>query len=208
MTVTHLANVLAFEGVLENGGTHAFEITLDEMPELQGMAGIDKGAEMVCKPTDRHGVWAGILNRLAARRGTCLYRRTPQGTYEVRCTVPIWIDEADALIAIDHVSASTQYRTILREGGTHTFEIDAEDIDYRGLFERLQVITDPSQPFMLPPFDVGDPKVLEHPWRPSHAWEIVVEQVYSRKGHIVYYRTKDGRYRAVCSVPISSASGE
>jgi hypothetical protein len=112
------------------------------------------------------------------------------------------------LMAIDHVSASTQYRAILREGGTHTFEIDAEDIDYRGLFERLQVITDPTQPFMLPPFDVTDAKVLEHPWRPSHAWEIVVEQVYNRKGHIAYCRTKDGRYRAVCSVPTSSASGK
>ena len=104
-------------------------------------------------------------------------------------------------MTVTHVSDPTHYQTVLRQGSVHIFEVDVDDLDQRLLFEQLDIIDDPSQPFTLPPFDVIDPQVQAHPWLLSDQWGLIVDQVHSRKGHITYCRRPSGRYLAACKFP-------
>ncbi|RDS78940.1 hypothetical protein DWU98_20190 [Dyella monticola] len=88
MTVTHRSTAANFAVILEQGGTHLFEITPDEMQELDFLPHGEKGIEMFCKYSMRDTVWARIVNKMAAKGGSCLYERTRAGTYLVTCTVP------------------------------------------------------------------------------------------------------------------------
>jgi len=89
MSVCHLSKVVNFDSALASGGTHSFQITLDEMLELENMPGIELGVEIACVYSDRKGVWAGIVNQMAEKGGSCWYKRLPVGTfYEVICTIP------------------------------------------------------------------------------------------------------------------------
>lgn len=91
MTVTHLTNVLHFDDFLAHGGRHLFEITLDEMPELQGIQGVRQGVKLACRtgvaPGKGH-TWGKIVEALAARNGSCLYKQVEADTYRVVCTIP------------------------------------------------------------------------------------------------------------------------
>jgi hypothetical protein len=102
-------------------------------------------------------------------------------------------------MTVRHRSDPAHYPKTLREGGAHTFEIDADDIDYLRLLETA-MIADPTQPFSLPPF-AADATLGGQPWIPSDPWGLVMEQVYYRKGHITYYRLPNGRYCATCVIP-------
>lgn len=91
MTVMHLTNVLRFDEFLNKGGRHLFEITADEMPELQDVQGVREGISIVCKLSTasvRQGTWARIVDQLAARNGSCLYKQVATNAYRVVCIIP------------------------------------------------------------------------------------------------------------------------
>jgi hypothetical protein len=91
VAVTHLTNVLRFDEFLNKGGRHLFEITADEMPELQNLDGLQQGLKIACKvatPRMKRGTWTGIVDQLAARSGSCIYKRVSADTYRVVCTIP------------------------------------------------------------------------------------------------------------------------
>jgi hypothetical protein len=89
MTVMHLTNVLRFDEFLNKGGRHLFEITADEMPELHDVQGVHQGIKIACKvSTAKQGTWARIVDQLAARNGSCLYKQVASNTYRVVCTIP------------------------------------------------------------------------------------------------------------------------
>ncbi|RDS83577.1 hypothetical protein DWU98_04365 [Dyella monticola] len=88
MTVYHRSKAANLEVILKQGGTHLFEITSDEMPELDFLPYGEKGIEMLCTYSARDTVWARIVNKMAAKNGSCLYERTRAGTYLVTCIVP------------------------------------------------------------------------------------------------------------------------
>ncbi|HUB89870.1 MAG TPA: hypothetical protein VMA74_09075 [Dyella sp.] len=92
MTVMHLTNVLRFDEFLNKGGRHLFEITVDEMPELQNFHGVRQGISIACKVSAapaRQGTWARIVDQLAARNGSCLYKQVATNTYRVVCIIPL-----------------------------------------------------------------------------------------------------------------------
>lgn len=87
----HLTNVLRFDEFLNKGGRHLFEITADEMPELQNVQDARQGISIACKPSvapARQGTWARIVDQLAARNGSCLYKQVASNTYRVVCIIP------------------------------------------------------------------------------------------------------------------------
>lgn len=87
----HLTNVLRFDEFLNKGGRHLFEITADEMPELQSTHGVRQGINIACKMSTalaRQGTWARIVDQLAARNGSCVYRQVASNTYRVVCIIP------------------------------------------------------------------------------------------------------------------------
>lgn len=91
MSVTHLKAVSNFMVCLDVGGEHRFEITLDEMPALETMLGLDHGVVMPCTRTDgaaTRTIWSGIVDRLADRKATCRYKRIDVHRYEVTCVIP------------------------------------------------------------------------------------------------------------------------
>jgi hypothetical protein len=88
MTVTHLASVIRFETMMQNGGIHRFEITLDEMPELRWMTGLDGGVEIPCERPMCQSIWTAMAQRIAAAGGYCSYQRRGADTYTVLCTIP------------------------------------------------------------------------------------------------------------------------
>ncbi|GGA29952.1 hypothetical protein GCM10010981_18660 [Dyella nitratireducens] len=91
MTVMHLTNVLRFDEFLSKGGRHLFEITADEVPELQNVQGVHQGIKIACKVSStsvKKGTWTRIVDQLAARNGSCLYRQVASNTYRVVCTIP------------------------------------------------------------------------------------------------------------------------
>lgn len=91
MTVTHLTNVVRFDEFLTKGGRHLFEITVDEMPELQTIDGLLQGVKIACRistASATKGTWTGIVEQLARRSGSCLYKRVGSDTYRVVCTIP------------------------------------------------------------------------------------------------------------------------
>jgi hypothetical protein len=92
MPVMHLKSVVNFEMCLQNGGTHKFEITLDEMPQLSVEMGTlsplgvhDFQTQQLMK---QDGTWADIVRRLAALDAVWIYRRNGKFTYEVTCIIP------------------------------------------------------------------------------------------------------------------------
>ncbi|HKT29746.1 hypothetical protein [Dyella sp.] len=85
----HLTNVLRFDEFLNKGGRHLFEITADEMPELHDVQGVHQGIKIACRvSTAKQGTWARIVDQLAARNGSCLYKQVASNTYRVVCTIP------------------------------------------------------------------------------------------------------------------------
>ena len=91
MAVMHLTNVLRFDEFLHKGGRHLFEITADEMPELQDVQGVRQGIKIACKVSAasvKQGTWARIVDQLAARNGSCLYKQVATNTYRVVCFIP------------------------------------------------------------------------------------------------------------------------
>jgi hypothetical protein len=91
VAVTHLTNVLRFDEFLNKGGRHLFEITADEMPELQQLDGVQQGVRIACKvatPRVARGTWTSIVDQLAVRSGSCVYKRVSANTYRVVCTIP------------------------------------------------------------------------------------------------------------------------
>lgn len=92
VTVTHLTNVLRFDEFLNHGGRHLFEITIDEMPELQGIQGVRQGVKLACRVNTasvrKGSTWCRIVEQLAARDGSCLYKLVATNTYRVVCTIP------------------------------------------------------------------------------------------------------------------------
>jgi hypothetical protein len=92
MTVTHLTNVLRFDEFLSKGGRHLFEITGDEMPELQDIQGVRQGIKLACRVSSlavrKNGTWSRILDQLAIRNGSCLYKQVASNTYHVVCVIP------------------------------------------------------------------------------------------------------------------------
>jgi len=91
VAVSHLTNVLRFDEFLNKGGRHLFEITADEMPELEKLDGLQQGLKIACKvttPRMKRGTWTGIVDQLAARSGSCVYKRISPDTYRVVCTIP------------------------------------------------------------------------------------------------------------------------
>lgn len=89
MTVMHLTNVLRFDEFLNKGGRHLFEITADEMPELHDVQDLHRGIKIACKvSTAKQGTWARIVDQLAARNGSCLYKQVASNTFRVVCTIP------------------------------------------------------------------------------------------------------------------------
>lgn len=89
MTVMHLTNVLRFDEFLNRGGRHLFEITADEMPELHDVRDLHRGIKIACKvSTAKQGTWARIVDQLAARNGSCLYKQVASNTFRVVCTIP------------------------------------------------------------------------------------------------------------------------
>lgn len=87
----HLTNVLRFDEFLNKGGRHLFEITADEMPELQNVQDVRQGISIACKASvapARQGTWARIVDQLAARNGSCLYKQVASNTYRVVCIIP------------------------------------------------------------------------------------------------------------------------
>jgi len=97
-------------------------------------------------------------------------------------------------VSIAHVSDVANYAAARRHGGNHIFEIGTDDIDC------LRFSIEPPQPFSLRP-TVTEGPVRDQVWVHSDLWDLIVEQVYNRKGHIVYCRLPNGRYRATCTFP-------
>ena len=90
MSVTHLTSVLRFDDCLKFGGTHKFEVTADEMPELKLRPHAQ--VQIACAQT-HHALkgdttWAHIIKKLADLEATCLYKRSGPATFEVTCLVP------------------------------------------------------------------------------------------------------------------------
>lgn len=92
MPVTHLRSVIDFEQCLKNGGTHKFEITIDEMPQLSTEVGTlsplsaqDVQTQELMK---QEGIWAALVRQLAALNAVWIYRRSGPLTYEVTCIIP------------------------------------------------------------------------------------------------------------------------
>jgi hypothetical protein len=88
LTVSHRNTAANFERVLRNGGSHSFEITTDEMPELELTPGIDEGVHIPCRPLPGTNVWAKIVSLVAAQGGRCFYTRIAKGLYRVDCDIP------------------------------------------------------------------------------------------------------------------------
>jgi hypothetical protein len=103
MTVTHLTNVVRFDDFLSNGGRHLFEITVDEMPELQDIQGVRQGIKLACRVSTvsaRRGTWSRILAQLADRNGSCLYKQVASNTYRVECMIPPALETCEASHAV------------------------------------------------------------------------------------------------------------
>lgn len=90
MTVTHRTPVLRFEECLTSGGTHKFEVSADELPELEFHPSATEGIKIPCSQILRKtgGTWATIIKELAEHDATCLYKRIGPTTYEVTCIIP------------------------------------------------------------------------------------------------------------------------
>ncbi|GLQ88336.1 hypothetical protein [Dyella flagellata] len=84
--------MLRFDEFLNHGGRHLFEITMDEMPELQGIQGLRQGIKLACRvataPARKGSTWCRIVEQLAARDGSCVYKQVAANTYRVVCTIP------------------------------------------------------------------------------------------------------------------------
>lgn len=87
MAVTHRSGVVNFDAALERGGTHIFEISADEMPELAQSDGLEDGA-VIKSDGVSGGVWAEIAARIAEKGGECRYRKNAKGGYDVTITIP------------------------------------------------------------------------------------------------------------------------
>jgi hypothetical protein len=107
MTVTHLASVVHFEIAMEEGGTHSFEITADEMPELNALSGLDKGVEVPYTHLSHRSVWESVRKRLANRGVRCVYKRKAPGIYVVTCTIPSPEDAVSPLTEDSHPRVSS-----------------------------------------------------------------------------------------------------
>ncbi|MBE1162000.1 hypothetical protein [Dyella acidiphila] len=92
MPVTHLMSVVEFEQCLKNGGTHKFEITIDEIPQLSGelqtLSPLKVEDFQTQELMKQSGTWATIVRRLAAFNAVWIYRRNGHFTFEVTCIVP------------------------------------------------------------------------------------------------------------------------
>lgn len=92
MPVTHLRSVVDFEKCLKHGGTHKFEITVDEMPHLSMRLGTLSPLKVHDFQTQelmkQQGTWAALVRQLAALNAVWVYRRSGELTYEVTCIIP------------------------------------------------------------------------------------------------------------------------
>jgi hypothetical protein len=92
MPVMHLKSIVNFEMCLKNGGTHKFEITVDEMPHLSVEPGTLSPLNVQDVQTQelmkQKGTWADIVRKLAALDAVWIYRRNGRLTYEVTCIIP------------------------------------------------------------------------------------------------------------------------
>lgn len=100
MPVTHLRSVIDFEKCLKHGGTHKFEITIDEVPQLSGGVGTLSPLRVNDFQTQElmklEGTWAAIVRQLAALNAVWIYRRNGELTYEVTCIIPPPCDSVGA----------------------------------------------------------------------------------------------------------------
>lgn len=99
MPVTHLRAVMDFERCLKNGGTHKFEITADEMPQLSAeirtLSPLKVNDIQTQELMQHDGTWAAIVRQLAALNAVWIYRRSSELTYEVTCIIPPPDDSVD-----------------------------------------------------------------------------------------------------------------
>lgn len=96
-----------------------------------------------------------------------------------------------------------EYLDFLSNGGNLIFEIDANDIDASGSFDK--------SPFMAPYLRTGfevkpspiidDPAVGEQALIHGDPWTRIVTFTYRRDGTIVYKKLPSGRYEARVSAP-------
>jgi hypothetical protein len=97
------------------------------------------------------------------------------------------------------------YAQFLQQGGTLTFQVEAEDIDEVNgdKFEHFPSISpDLQSGFELPPSSVviDDDKAYVQALLHGVMWTRLIVYVYSRGGKIVYHKTGPGSYQAVATI--------
>ena len=102
------------------------------------------------------------------------------------------------------------YRELLAHGGELTFEIDANDIDSSGVFEKSPLIA----PYLNSGFElkpspiIAEPENLSPLYLYGGSWTRVMAQVYTNGGKITYKKIGDIRYSATVKFPSKSVSEE
>lgn len=89
MAVTHLSSVANFLKVLDQGGTHRFLLTPDELPGVTcTQLAEDEDTELTLQMLTEETVWYRLARQIHDRGGTCIYRKNAAGECEVKVVIP------------------------------------------------------------------------------------------------------------------------
>ena len=97
---------------------------------------------------------------------------------------------------------AVEWEAFKENGGTISFEIDAEDISHNRDFERLPSLAPKLETgFELPPTSLIDsPELKAEISVYGSEWDSILCRIYLSGGRVIYKQQQNGKYEATCTV--------